>query len=67
MAVDTVTMFEFESGEMSEKEIVEMLADMLETGNIDNEDVKFRKLARKYIRKGVLDEEGNVNYIKLKE
>lgn len=67
MAVDTVTMFEFESGEMSEKEIVELLADLLETGNIDNEDVKFRKLAKKYIRKGVLDEEGNINYIKLKE
>ena len=67
MAVDTVTMFEFESGEMSEREIVELLADLLETGNIDNEDEKFRKLANKYIRKGVLDEEGNINYIQLKE
>lgn len=65
MAVDVVTLMEFESGEMSETQIVEMLADMLETGNIDNEGEKFRKLANKYIRKGLLDEEGNINYIKL--
>ncbi len=67
MAVDIVTMFEFESGEMSEREVVELLADLLETGNIDNEDEKFRKLANKYIRSGILDEEGNINYIMLKE
>lgn len=67
MAVDTVTMFEFESGEMSEREVVEMLSDMLSTGNIDNEPEKFRKLANKYIRREILDEEGNINYIKIKE
>ncbi len=67
MPVDTITMFEFESGEMSEKQIVELLADLLSTGNIDNEDEKFRKLANKYIKQGVLDEEGSINYILLKE
>lgn len=66
MAADSVTLFEFESGEMSEEEIVEMLADMLADGSIDSEPNKFRKLANKYINKDILDEEGNINYIKLR-
>lgn len=66
MAVDSVTLMKFESGEMSEEEVVEMLSEMLKEGEIDNFDEKFAKLSRRYIRKGLLDEEGSINYIKLK-
>ena len=67
MAVDTCTMIHFQSGEMSEREIVEMLSEMISVGNIDNEDPLFSKLARRYIKDEVMDDEGNINYIKLKE
>lgn len=66
MAADLITIMDFESGEMSEEEIVEMLADMLEDGTIDNHEDKYRKLANKYIRKEILDEDGNINFIKLR-
>jgi archaellum biogenesis protein FlaJ (TadC family) len=66
MTVDIITMMAFEAGELNEEEIVEMLSDMLQTGTIDNESDKFRKLARKYINKDILDAEGNINYIKLR-
>lgn len=65
--MDTVTLLEFEAGELDTTAIVEMLAEMLEIGCIDNYDKKFKKLASMYIRKGILDVEGNINYIKLNE
>lgn len=65
--MDTITLMQFEAGELTTKEIVEMIGEMLAIGCLDNYEPKFRKLANKYISKGYLDEEGNVNYIKLKE
>ncbi len=65
--MDTITLMEFESGEMDVVQIVEMLSEMLEIGCIDNYDKKFKRLANMYIRKGILDDEGNINYIKLNE
>lgn len=65
--MDTVTLMEFESGNLDEQEIVEMLSQLIESGEIDNLDNKFKKMANQYIRKGILDKEGNINYIKLQE
>jgi hypothetical protein len=67
MAVDAVTLIAFESGEMDTKEIVEMLSEMVESGEIDVMDDKFRRLADYYTQLEILDEEGNINYIKLRE
>jgi hypothetical protein len=64
---DLVTLMHFEAGDMSEREIVEMLAEIILEQGFESLEGKFDKLAKSYIRKGVLDEEGNINYILLKE
>ena len=65
--MDTVTLMQFEAGELSNTEVVEMLSDMLADGTIDDYPPKFSNMAKGFIRRGVLDEEGNINYIKLNE
>jgi hypothetical protein len=65
MATDIVTLMEFEEGNLSEREIVEMLSHMIQEGELDTLPEKFSKLARKYNRLEIIDEEGNINYIKL--
>lgn len=64
---DLITLMSFEAGEMEEQEIAEMISEMLEEQGYDNLEGKFLKLAKEYIKKGIMDEEGNINYIKLKE
>ncbi len=65
--MDTLTLIDFESGNLSLTEIVEMLSEMLEEQGLDNIDDRFKRMAKGYINKGVLDEDGNINYIKLNE
>lgn len=64
--MDTLTMMDYECGKLNEKQTIEMLAELLETGFIDNVDNKYKRLAKYYIKGGYLDNEGNINFIKLK-
>lgn len=63
--LDTVTLMQFESGELSFTELIEMLSEMIQVQGVDNLQKPFDKLVMKYIRKNILDEEGNINYIGL--
>jgi hypothetical protein len=62
---DTLTLMQFESGDLPFREMIEMLADMIQVQGYDGLSKPFDKLATKYIRKQILDEEGNINYIAL--
>lgn len=66
MPIDTVRMMELNAGELSETEIVELVGELLSSEGLENLDSRFSKLAHRYIKKGYLDEEGDINYIKLK-
>ena len=64
---DLITLMAFESGELDDKELVEMISEMIQQEGYESLDGKYKKLARQYINKNILDEEGDINYIKLKE
>lgn len=64
---DLLTLFKFESGEMSTQELVEMLAEMIAQEGLESLPKNLERLAKSYIAKGILDEEGLINYIKLRE
>ena len=67
MTIDSVTLMEFESGQLDTTEIVEMLAEMIQFQGLESIEDNFLHPAKQYIAKGVLSEEGDINYIKLKE
>lgn len=67
MPIDAHTMMQFNAGELSEKEIVEMVGEELSLTGLDDIPKDLYKLAKKYISKGYLDEDGDINYIKIKE
>lgn len=60
MPVDLVTIMDFEDGSMSEKEIASMLGEMVSSGEIKIYPDKFEKLAKNYIRKGLINSDGEV-------
>lgn len=62
---DLITLMQFEAGELSTKEIAEMLSEMIQEQGYDGLEVKFEKVAKRYVARGLMDEEGNIDYIKL--
>lgn len=65
MATEITTLMDYEAGNLSIKEKVEMVASMIESGELDNLPEKFTRLANQFKRKEIIDDEGNINYIKL--
>lgn len=65
--VDTITLMEYEQGNMNEEEQIRMCSTILKTNQIEQLPVRYTRLAHSYIKAGVLDEEGDINFIKLKE
>ncbi len=64
---DTVTLMQYDAGELDAQEIVEMLAEMIAEQGLDSLEDRFITIAQEYVDTGVLDEEGNINYIKLRQ
>lgn len=54
MAVDLITLMEFEQGTLSEDEVINMLEEMVNSGEIKTLPDKFNNLAKQYIRKGLI-------------
>lgn len=65
--VDSVTLMEFEQGELSKEEEILMCARLLANNQLLDLPAHYTKLAKSYIKEGILDDEGTVNFIKLKE
>lgn len=65
--VDSVTLMEFEQGELSTEDEILMCSRLLINNQLLDLPKHYTKLANKYISEGILDDEGNVNFIKLKE
>lgn len=60
MPVDLITLMSFEDGSMSQEEIVEMLAEMLASGEIKTLPDKYTNLAKQYIRRGLITADGDI-------
>jgi Ca2+-binding EF-hand superfamily protein len=60
MPVDLITIMDFEDGKLSEEEIAAMLGEMLSSGEIKIHPDKFEKLAKVYIRRGLITADGEV-------
>jgi hypothetical protein len=60
MPVDLVTLMAFESGQLSHDEILEMLSEMLSSGEIKTLPDKYSNLAKQYIRRGLLSSEDEI-------
>lgn len=60
MPVDLVTLMSFEDGSMSQQEIIEMLAEMLSSGEIKTLPDKYINLAKQFVRKGLLTPDGDI-------
>lgn len=65
--VDTITLMEYEAGELTDEETIRMVATLLSTGQLIELPSQYQNLANQYIREGVVDEDGDINFIKLKE
>jgi len=65
--VDIVTLMEFEQGNMTEEDQIHMCAKLLMSNQIIDLPKMYTRLANRFIKEGVLDEEGSINFIKLKE
>ncbi len=64
---DLLTLMAFEAGELTVTEVAEMISEMVQLQGYESLTGVFEKLAKGYVRKGIMDEEGNLNYIKLNE
>jgi hypothetical protein len=51
---------EYESGELNDKEIIEMFSNMVKTGNVWSLQGHYGRFASSLIENGWLDKEGNI-------
>lgn len=67
MVTPVTTLMDYEAGNLSLTEEVEMVASMVADEELPQLPKKFARLAALYLLKGYFDEEGSINYMKLKQ
>ena len=65
--VDTITLMEYEAGNLTEEDTIHMCATMLANNQVEQLHPRYTRLCNNYIKLGLLDEEGAINFIKVKE
>lgn len=60
MPVDLITLWEFEEGKLNKQQTIDMLSEMLASGEIHNLPNRYQRLANKYIKLKILSEDGEI-------